>query len=187
MALTKTRRIPPQLNDSSLQDLALRYVGKYATTRAKLRAYLSRKVRERGWEGPREPDFEALSNRFVDLGYIDDAAYALAKSRSLTARGYGERRVAERLQRDGVEELDGAAARGHANKESVTAALRFAERRKFGPFASSAADPQQRQKWIGAMIRAGHGFDLSRAIAELAPNSEIDVDWLAERSGRSKV
>ena len=67
--------------------------GKYATTRARLRAYLSRKMRERGWEGAREPDFEAIASRFGELGYVDDAAYALSKSRALTARGYGKRRL----------------------------------------------------------------------------------------------
>src|SRR5690348_17818910 len=34
------------------------------------------------WAGGREPDLEALANRFAELGYIDDAAYALAQSRS---------------------------------------------------------------------------------------------------------
>src|SRR5690349_19218769 len=104
----KPRRAPPPLTETALQELALRYVGKYATTRAKLRAYLSRKLRERGWDGPREPDLEALSNRFAELGYIDDAAYALGQSRSLSARGYGKRRLADRLRVAGVDEEDGA-------------------------------------------------------------------------------
>ena len=82
---SKARRAPPPLERAALQELALRYVGKYATTRAKLRAYLSRKLRERGWDGAREPDLEALAERFAELGYVDDAAYALSKSRSLTA------------------------------------------------------------------------------------------------------
>ena len=94
MALTKSRRIPPQLNETSLHELALRYVGKYATTRAKLRQYLTRKLRERGWDGPREPDLEAMSNRFAELGYIDDAGYALARSRTLSARGPARSRAA---------------------------------------------------------------------------------------------
>jgi regulatory protein len=77
--------MPQPLDQAALQELALRYVGKYATTRAKLRTYLGRKLRERGWEGDREPDLEVLGNRFAELGYIDDASYALGQSRSLSA------------------------------------------------------------------------------------------------------
>lgn len=186
MALTKSRRIAPELNGTSLQELALRYVGKYATTRAKLRAYLSRKVRERGWVGAHAPDFEAISNRFAELGYIDDAAYALGKSRALSARGYGKRRLADKLRLDGVDETEGAAAHAHADQEALTAALRFAERRRLGPFAAAAADPRQREKWIAAMIRAGHGFALARAIAVIAPGAEIDLDALGEHVYRQE-
>ena len=67
----------------------MRYVGRYSTTRAKLSAYLARKVRERGWDGTREPDLVRIADRFAEQGYVDDAAYALAKSEALTGRGYG--------------------------------------------------------------------------------------------------
>lgn len=184
---TKARRNPPRLNDSSLQELALRYVGKYATTRAKLRTYLARKLRERGWDGAREPDLDGLANRFAEIGYIDDAAYALNKSRSLSARGYGKRRLADKLRTDGVDEADGAAAHAYADEAALDAAIRFAERRRLGPFASSAADPRQREKWIAAMVRAGHSFALARAIAAIAPGLEIDAEALRERAGMQEL
>jgi regulatory protein len=180
MTLSNTRRAPPPLDEARLQELALRYVGRYATTRAKLCAYLVRKVRERGWDGERQPDIEALANRFAELGYIDDASYALGQSRSLSARGYGKRRLADKLRLAGVEESDGAAARAHADGEAVTAALRFAERRRLGPFAESRAERPQREKWIAAMVRAGHAFGLARAIAAMSPGSVIDPDELRD-------
>jgi regulatory protein len=182
MTLTTGRRTPPQLNSSSLQEMALRYVGKYATTRAKLRTYLSRKLRERGWEEERSPDVEALTDRIAELGYIDDAAYALSKSRSFAGRGYGKRRLAEKLRQDGVADADGAAAEAHADQEAVTAALRFAQRRRVGPFAAETPSPKLREKWIAAMVRAGHDFALARAIARLVPGSEPDLTELRERT-----
>ena len=69
----------PPLDESRLNELALRYVGRFATTRAKLRSYLARKLRERGWGGEREPDVAAIAERFAAQGYIDDSSYALAK------------------------------------------------------------------------------------------------------------
>ena len=175
------RRASPPLDESKLNELALRYVGRFATTRAKLRSYLARKVRERGWDGAREPDLMRIADRFAEQGYVDDAAYALAKSEALTGRGYGKRRVLEKLRAAGVDEGDGARAREHADAEAVAAALRFAKRRRIGPFAAQApSDPKAREKALGAMIRAGHSFALARAILALAPGAEIDAEQLSE-------
>jgi regulatory protein len=179
----KAKRAPRPLNDASLRELALRYVGKYATTRAKLRAYLTRKLRERGWDGEADPDPEAVAERFAELGYIDDAAYALAQSRAFAARGYGKRRLTEKLRLAGVEESDGQAASEHANDQAVEAALQFAERRRIGPFAIDTVDRMAREKWIAAMIRAGHSFALARSIALMEPGGDIDMDELRHRAG----
>ena len=176
----RPRRAPIPLSEIKLRDLALRYVGKYATTRAKLRTYLARKLRERGWAEERQPDLEELTSRFAELGYVDDASYALGQSRSLTARGYGQRRLADKLRLAGVEESDGTAATAYANQEAVAAALRFAERRRLGPFANAIADPPQRQKWIAAMLRAGHSFSLSREVCNMVPGQEVNLDQLNE-------
>ena len=180
-ARSQPRRAPPPLDQEHLRELALRYVGKYATTRAKLRQYLARKLRERGWADGPPPDLEALADRFAELGLINDAAYALAKSRSLSARGYGRRRLVDQLRRAGVDAADGADASAHAEDEAVDAALRLAQRRRIGPFATEPADPRQREKWIAAMVRAGHGFTLANTIARLQPGQEIDLDQLRER------
>jgi regulatory protein len=167
------------LDEALLNELALRYVGRFATTRAKLRTYLARKLRERGWDGAREPDVGAIAERFASQGYIDDSSYALSKSQSLTSRGYGKRRVMEALKAAGIEEEQGIEAREHAETEAISAALRFARRRRVGPFAESAPrDPREKEKLLAAMIRAGHGFELSLAILALAPGTEVDPDQL---------
>ena len=183
MPLPKAKRALPPLDQKQLQELALRYVGRYATTRAKLGAYLARKVRERGWDDVRGPEAEAIARRFAELGYIDDAAFALSRSRALAGRGYGKRRLLEKLYAAGVDEEDSAAAREHADQEAVSAALRFAERRRIGPFASAkSTDRRDQERAVAAMVRAGHGFALARAIVGLAPGVEIDENELAERA-----
>ena len=175
------RRTTTPLNESRLNELALRYVGRFSTTRAKLRACLARKIRERGWDGAREPDLARIADRFAERGYVDDAAYALAKSEVLTGRGYGKRRVLEQLRAAGVAEEDSAAAREHAQAEAVAAALRFAKRRRLGPFAAAMiGDPKEREKALGAMVRAGHGFGLACTIIALPPGADIDIEDLSE-------
>ena len=139
-----------------------------------------RGVRGWVWDGARKPDAERLASRFAELGYIDDAAYAMSKARALSGRGYGKRRVTDKLRVDGVGESDGEAAVAYADTEAVNAALRLAERRRLGPYASEAVDPRQREKWIATMVRAGHAFGLARAIASLPPGSDVDADALAD-------
>jgi regulatory protein len=173
----------PPLDDKGLHELALRYVGKYATTRSKLSAYLARKLRERGWDGAREPDLSAIADRFAELGYVDDAAYALARSRALSSRGYGRRRLDQKLRQAGVGEEDGAAARELAERDAVDAALRFAERRRIGPFGAPSKDPKAREKAIGAMVRAGHGFALAKAVVDWPSDRPIDPREVADRAG----
>ena len=182
MAMTprSPRKTRPPLDAVKLDELALHYVGRFATSRAKLITYLRRKLRERGWSGPGEPDLDSLSDRLVRLGYVDDRAFAVSRARSLTSRGYGERRVGQALSLAGIGDDEGAEARSLAEAEAVNSALRFAQRRSIGPFAANAPDPREREKALAAMIRAGHRFSLAKAILGLAPGVEADVEALAE-------
>jgi regulatory protein len=166
------------MDRDKLNELALFYVGRYATTRAKLSAYLARKVRERGWSGEGGADIAGLVERFAKTGLVDDASFALAKSRSLSERGYGRGRVRQALRAAGIDEADGEAAHELAAEQAVEAALRFARRRRIGPFASDRPDRQTREKALAAMIRAGHGFDLARTVVDAAPGSELDLEEL---------
>jgi regulatory protein len=181
MTRPTARRDRPPLDQHKLEELALRYVERFATTRAKLRDYLRRKLRERGWAGDREPDLEPIAERFGELGYIDDAAFAMSKARALSGRGYGKRRLIEKLRVAGVDEADASDARMHADEEAVASALRFAERRRLGPFAAAPyRERKDQEKALAAMVRAGHGFGLARAIIGLPPGAKIDLDELGE-------
>ena len=179
MARIRSSRSPAPLDHKGLEEIALRYVGRFATTKAKLTSYLWRKVRERGWNGTEDPDPVSLARRFCELGYIDDGAYALAKSRSLSSRGYGRHRLEQKLRLAGVGEEDGAAAREEAEGEALDCALRYAKRRRIGPWASGKPDPKLRQKAIAAMVRAGHPLFLAIAVASLAPGAEINREQLS--------
>ena len=64
----KEKRAPPPLDARRLNDLALHYVARFATSETKLEAYLQRKLRERGWEGEGDPGLAALTERFIAAG-----------------------------------------------------------------------------------------------------------------------
>jgi regulatory protein len=178
MAMRPTRgnRPAPPLGAQDLERIALFYAGRYAVTRAKLRAYLARKLRERGWEGEGEPPVERLVERFAQLGYVDDKGFAAARAEALGRRGFGERRVSQALRAAGIEEADGAAALERAREDRWASALRFAERRRIGPFAAEAADRPQREKALAAMLRAGHPMDLARRLVSALPGQVPQLD-----------
>lgn len=167
------KRSPPPLDDDALRDLALRYVGRFATSRGKLLAYLRRKIKERGWGGEQPADPDGLADRFVDLGYIDDAGYAVMKSGALARRGYGARRIGEELRAAGIGEEDRAQADAQIASEAWAAADRFARRKRVGPYATAALDPRQREKAIAAFLRAGHDYAMARRWVDAAPGEAL--------------
>jgi regulatory protein len=174
----RPRRPRPPLDEEALERLALFYAGRYATTRAKLGDYLGRKLRERGWGGAGPPEIEGLVERLAGLGYVDDRAFATARASSLGRRGYGERRVGQALKAAGIEGEDGEGALAEARERALASALRFAERRRLGPYAQAPLDRDARQRAAGAMLRAGHRLDIVRLVLDASPGEVPDPDTL---------
>lgn len=170
------KRLPPPLDEDALRDLALRYVARFATSRGKLLDYLKRKIKERGWGGEQPADPDGLADRFVDLGYIDDAGYATMKSGALARRGYGARRIGEALRAAGISEADRAQADAQIASESWAAADRFARRKRIGPYATAAPDPRQREKAIAAFLRAGHDYAMARRWVDALPGEAMEEE-----------
>ena len=172
----RNRRVKPPLDAAALERAALHYAGRYATTRAKLKAYLTRKLRERGWEGQGRPPVDSLAERMAALGYVDDRAFASARAASLSRRGYGPRRVDAALRAAGLAEEDSHEAREIASEDAWHAALRFAERRRLGPFAPSQADRPASEKAFAAMLRAGHSAAIAKKILAARPGEIPEAD-----------
>lgn len=166
-------RVKP-LNQIQLRDLALRYVSRYATTRHKLKAYLHRKLRERDWREEQPPDIETMIEKFVDLGYIDDALYAKSRAADLTTRGYGKRRVAQALYQAGIEEGDDIDALQFSDAKKWEAAKTYARKKSIGPFALEQHEPDKRRKQLQAFLRAGHDFTIASRFVSAAPGEMID-------------
>lgn len=180
------------LDETSLRDLALSYVARFATTGAKLEGYLARKLRERGIAEDedgrvRELDVTGLVTRLIELGYVDDDAYARMKTRDLTERGYGARRVEQALWAAGVEEHvreDNAPGEAQVRR----AAILLARKRRFGPYARPPMDDGEpnaeerrklREKQVAAMLRAGHLYEHAAFILDAASIDTVE-EWLEE-------
>ena len=159
----RARKERPPLDHHRLEELALRYVERFATTRAKLRDYLRRKLRERGWKGMPSP-ISRRSPTVRRASAMSTTRLTRSASRdrcrgAATANGgwsqKAARRRSRRRRRRGRPAL--------ADEEAVSSALRFAERRRLGPFACGrrrSARPRESARRDGPgrpRLRAGAG------------------------------
>ncbi|WP_028639938.1 regulatory protein RecX [Novosphingobium acidiphilum] len=182
------RKVARPLDQARLDEMALGYVARFATSSGRLGDYLKRKIRERGWEGAGTPDVPALVERMVARGYVDDAGFALARGAGLMRRGFGARRIAQTLGRDGIDAPLVAQASG-SERERRAAALAFAQRRRLGPFGTGShengdkrqgrIDPATRARQVAAMVRAGHPFAAASAMIDAA-DSDAAQEWVDE-------
>ena len=152
------------LDLEGLQSIALHYAGRYATTGYKLRRYLERKLRERGWAGDAPADLDVLIERFASLGYVDDAGFATNRAASLVRKGFGANRIRATLRAAGIDQECAAANAALEPNIALAAALSFAKRRRLGPFANDPDEPKARQRGYAALMRAGHDHETVRRV-----------------------
>ncbi len=161
---------PRPLNNKGLHELALIYVGRYATSKHKLTDYLKRKIRERPWTDDAQPAVEDIVAQLVALGYINDQYYAQQKAENLTRRGYGLRRIQAALYTAGIGDDDKQAALNIDESVALQAAKTYARKKKLGPYSSCSDDIASRKKHFAAMCRAGHDFAIVRQILDFSEN-----------------
>ena len=124
------------------------------------RKELSRKLAD--WDA--KPDeSEAICNRMEELGFLNDADYALRVVRHYSAKGYGERKLRDELYRRGVPRELWTDALGEADDP---AAAIDAFLRKHLP--NGACDRAELKKTSDALMRRGYRWeDISEALHRL--------------------
>jgi regulatory protein len=153
-----------ELNTERLRSLALHYVGRFATTQGKLAAYLTRKVRERGWQDDEPPAISDVVERMAELRYVDDAAFAEGKAAALKRRGLGSYRISATLAQAGISRDLAQENSAMDRDEAYAVAIAFARRKRIGPFAPNAPDKALYGRWIASMMRAGHKGDIAHLV-----------------------
>ena len=174
--------------DVRMMNKAVDYLGRYASSRHKLaqtlRRFATRKLAD--YE-PQEVSaaLEHTLDKCVKLGYIDDRQFAVTTWRSQRRLGRSQAAIRQRLRQHGLDDDTIVQALAEADEDGIDgdlqAAIRFAQRRRLGPFANRTSashpphDPQQlRQRDLGAMARAGFSITTSRKIIEHDDPDTID-------------
>lgn len=147
---------------AALQDSVRRSALKGKTIELLSRKPQSRKEVERKlaqWEASEE-EATALCDRMEELGYLNDAAYAVTVVRHYSAKGYGERKLRDELYRRGVprdlwdEALQQAGSPDEAIDDFIAKKL-----------AGKTPDPKELKRVSDALARRGyHWNDISAAL-----------------------
>lgn len=176
------KRAPRKATSQYLQNSALHYLSRFATSSVNLRRVMMRKVHRSAQHHDTDPDeglalVDDMIERFLRSGLLDDGAYARTRAASLHRRGNSSRIIRGKLKQKGLADDDiGDALAALSNDDEdpeQTAAIRFARRRRLGPFHVRPPADDTRAKHLAAMARAGFSYDMALRIIDA--DSEDDL------------
>lgn len=169
-----------------LENIALHYLGRYASSSGNLRRVLMRRVERAAAAHNDDPAdgarlVDALLARFQRSGLIDDRAYATQKAASLQRRGASRFGIRGKLRQKGVETdlIDDAMTaldEGGSGVGEFAAACALIRRRQLGPYRAAGQRATMRQKDLATLARAGFGLDIARR-ALAAPDRATLEAW----------
>ena len=180
------KRTASPITAKYLQNAAVFYLERYASSAEGLRRVLRRRVSTaRMLDAPVmdnvDEAIEAVVQKFVTAGLLDDRAFAQTKARSLHRRGMSSRLTRQRLEVAGVGRedvdkamvaLDDELGTDPARRE-MQAAVALARRRRLGPFRMKDRE-ENKARDLASMARAGFAYDLARKVIESADPDALD-------------
>ncbi len=175
---------PRKITRQYLENAALYYLQRYASSSGNFRAVMTRKVKRsclfhKVEMEPFLPMIEDLIARYEKTGLLNDKVFAEAKVASLRRQGRSKRAIQAKLQAKGLptDEIDAALTHIDSSHEDGTAemaaAQAFIKRKKLGRYRKTPiVDIKDKQKELAAMGRAGFSFEVARAALEYAGEDE---------------
>lgn len=172
-APARARPVRGPLKKSSLENAALHYLGRHASSVEGLRRVLARRVERAAREERCDREVAVLwvdeiVTRLAGSGMVDDRSFAEGKVASRRRRGESAGRIRMALRQKGVdrEVIDGALAAEDGDDRraaELEAAWRLARRRRLGPYRPAGERADARQRDLASLARAG--FDRATATA----------------------
>ncbi len=172
------KKTPRKATPKYLENAALYYLGRFATSAENLKRVMMRKVmRSASHHGTDAEEGKALVEdmigRFMASGLLDDAAYAKSRAESLHRRGNSARVIRGKLRQKGVGDDDIASALEALGDDledgedpELAAAVTLAKRRRLGPYFNGTAADDTREKHLAALARAGFSYDIARRVVD---------------------
>ncbi len=171
-----------RVNPAYLERAALHYLERFASSSANLRRLLLRRVDASATAHGTDPQegrdwVEALIQRYIRSGLLNDGLYAEMKASGLQRRGGSTRVIRQKLMAKGLDgdQVDRALSSLEGAEEGESewnAALAYARRRRLGGFRPDRglSDDEarvRRDKDIAAIARAGFDLETARRVIDL--------------------
>ncbi|GAB4355011.1 MAG: hypothetical protein Kow00114_05110 [Kiloniellaceae bacterium] len=184
----RRRRQPLKATPEGLERSALYYLERYDSSSGHLRRLLRRKVQLSARVHGTDPEegaaaVERLLARLSGLGLLDDGRYARERVRSLLARGTSAAMIKAKLAAKAVPAALVEAALAEQLDDGgggeLRAALRYARRRRLGPFRLEGRPgerAERRARDLAAMGRQGFDYETARRVIDCADPAALEAE-----------
>lgn len=164
------RKQPRKITRQYLENAALYYLQRYASSAENFRQVMRRKIKRSCDFHKTDPEsfypmVDDLAERYKSSGLLDDKVFSDARVASLRRQGRSTGDILAKLQAKGLARADIEAALNAHNSASeaedpeLEAAIRLARRKRLG----QAQDPETQRKELAKLGRAGFGYETARA------------------------
>ncbi|NQV48395.1 MAG: RecX family transcriptional regulator [Rhodospirillaceae bacterium] len=181
----KKPKVPRKVTRSSLENAALYYLERFATSVENMRRVLYRRVDKSARHHETDPEegralVDDLIRRYVASGLLDDRVYANAQAITMHRRGKSTRAIRAWLMQKAAsgEAIDQALENlaEDAVDPDLAAAIRHARRRRLGPYRTRQADEKTRDKELASLARAGFSYGIARRVIDAKDINELEED-----------
>ena len=181
---TKRRqKIPRKVSAASIENAALYYLGRYATSSENLRQVLERRIMRAAKH--HDTNIEACSQligdliqRYLENGILNDETYAQTQAASMNRRGKSlcAIRLCLRQKALPIDVIDKAVKflAKEIGSPDLAAAIAYARKRRLGPFRRKTSTPVILDKELAALARSGFSYSLALRIVEAKNVDELE-------------
>jgi regulatory protein len=169
-----------------LENKALHYLGRYASTEKQLEIVLTRFGRRKLPDEDPERMATLIACKVEECrqrGYVNDTTFAESRSANLRRQGVSLAGIRRKLTERGVGQNvinQVLEAMDNSNISEMKAAVIYASRRRLGPYARQESLHEGWQnRHLGSFARAGFSFNIARQVMAFEDIKSIEA-WLAE-------
>ena len=175
LLVKKNSRAIWQVSFQNLEKAAYYYLKRYSSSSKNLkrillnRVFRAQKYQEVDWDVTNNW-IEEIIGKLKTLGIIDDREFAEQKAVIFNSQGNSKLMIRRKLGNKGVEKKLIDESIKNLEKKIVdpdlTAAIRFLERRKLGPYRHPKNRSEYRDKDLRSMARAGFAYSVAKQLLE---------------------
>lgn len=155
-----------KITKQRLKNIALYYLKRFESSTANLRAVLRKRVDKYAFFVPEFDKEQAyawvdeLVEEMQEKHYVDDERYANFKVKAYINVGKSQRYIQGKMRQKGISETQVDGILEEVEYDALAAAIKFAKKKKLGPFRAEENRIEFRNKDMQKMVLAGFGYDV---------------------------